>query len=49
MASSALVPGKYVLQNLFSEFTIQVNRKIDALLLDPHALVRLYFSFLRNF
>lgn len=44
MANSTLVPGEYVLQDLFNEFTVQVNRKIDALLLDTHVHVRINFG-----
>lgn len=46
MANSTLVPGEYVLQDLFNEFTVQVNRKIDALLLDTHVHVGINFCFI---
>ena len=44
MADTELVAGEFVLQDLFNEFTYQVNRKIDTILSESHLQVRDYTS-----
>ena len=40
MADTELVAGEFVLQDLFNEFTYQVNQKIDTILSESHLQVR---------
>jgi len=47
MANSGLVSGEFVLQDLFNEFTYQVNKKIDVLLSDPHFYVSIISRYSR--